>query len=585
MAMEANMLLKRLAEYSDRLESRPTLYAEAPVRYIIELDSNGNLLTPEPVDTADPNDPRTRRGQRRLVPQIQRSSGIKPILFASNSEYTLGLGRKNSRAARVEECHRAYLELLRRCAEHTELSEVRVVYRFLENDALSRLKLGEDFDRGATITFRVGDTFPADMPAVRHFWADEHDPANTQHEKTHVMQCVVCGETRLVLSRLQAKIKGIRGGQTSGTALISANAEAFESYGLQASLVAPTCARCGECFTRAANDLLACEANHIVTAGSVFIFWTREPSDFSFRDFLASPRPEQVQALIDSVRTGRVAAEFNDSAFYAAALSASGGRVVVRDWIDTTVSQVRANLTAWFERQSIVGTFGEEPRPFGLTALAGATVRELRDLRPPIPRALLRSAMTGAPLPFNLLYEAVRRTRAEQTVTHSRATLIKLVLCSRPEATGEDKMVHLDSKNQDPAYLCGRLLAVLEQAQRLAISRIGAGATIVSRFFGTASSAPLSVFPRLLRGVQPHLAKLERDRRGAYLALQRRMEEIIDGIDAFPSTLTLEEQGLFSLGYYHQRAHDRAQAKEAKAFKGASENEVPEATRDEKQGE
>jgi CRISPR-associated protein Csd1 len=194
----------------------------------------------------------------------------------------------------------------------------------------------------------------------------------------------------------------------------------------------------------------------------------------------------------------------------------------------------------------------------------------LRDLRPPVPRALLRAALTGAPLPFDLLYEAVRRNRAEQTVTQPRAALIKLVLRSVTGATKEDAMVRLNPDNPNPAYLCGRLLAVLEQAQRLAIP--GIGATIVSRFFGTASSAPLSVFPRLLRGVQPHLAKLERDRRGAYVALQRRLEEIMGGIGSFPPTLTLEEQGLFSLGYYHQRAHDRAQAKEARAARDARGN-------------
>jgi CRISPR-associated protein Csd1 len=561
------MLLKRLAEYSERLESRPNLYAETAVRYIVELDSAGHLVRPEPVDTSDPATPRTKRGQRRLMPQIQRSSGVKPILFADKAEYTLGMLSGLPKPEGVAKRHRAYMEILARCAERTELPEVRAVRRFLEDAPLSRLKLGEDFDRAATMTFRVDGVVPSDLPAVQRFWADEHDPANSNGGEARTMQCIVCGETRPVLSRLQAKIKGIPGGQTSGTALISANAEAFESYGLQASLIAPTCARCGEDFTRAANDLLRKEANHLIIGGSAFIFWTREPSEFSFRDFLTTPQPEQVRSLIESVRTGRPAADFKDGAFYAAALSASGGRVVVRDWIDSTIGQVRASLSRWFERQSIVGPFGEPPRPFGITALSGATVREPRDLGPPTPRALIRAALTGAPLPFDLLYEAVRRNRAEQRVTHARAALIKLVIRSGPGAAMEDMMASLDSENQNPAYLCGRLLAVLEQAQRLAVNP---RATIVARFFGTASSAPLSVFPRLLRGAQAHLAKLERDRRGAYLALQRRMEEIIGGISGFPATLTLEEQGLFSLGYYHQRAHDRAQAKEARAAREAA---------------
>jgi CRISPR-associated protein Csd1 len=560
------VLLKRLAEYSERLGLRPTLYADAAVRYIVELDSSGRLLRPEPVDISDPTTLRTKRGQRRLMPQIQRTSGVKPILFADKAEYTLGMVFDSPKPERVAERHRAYMELLGRCTDRTELPEVRAVRRFLEDTPLSRLKLGDDFDPGATMTFRVDGVFPSDLAAVKRFWADEHDPANSDGGRAQPMQCIVCGETRPVLPRLQGRVKGIPGGQTSGTSIISANAEAFESYGLQASLIAPTCAQCGEKFTRAANELLGNEANHLVVGGSVFIFWTREPSAFSFRDFLTNPHPEQVRSLIESVRSGRGAADFEGSAFYAAALSASGGRVVVRDWIDSTIGQVRANLGRWFERQSIVGPIGDPPRPFGIAALAGATVRELRDLGPLTSRALIRSALTGAQLPFDLLYEGVRRNRAEQRMTHARAALMKLVFRTRHGAAMEDRMVILNSEEQNPAYLCGRLLAVLEQAQRLAVNP---KSTIVARFFGTASSAPLSVFPRLLRGAQAHLAKLERDRRGAYLALQRRMEEVMAGIGNFPATLTLEEQGLFSLGYYHQRAHDRARARDARAAREA----------------
>lgn len=136
-------------------------------------------------------------------------------------------------------------------------------------------------------------------------------------------------------------------------------------------------------------------------------------------------------------------------------------------------------------------------------------------------------------------------------------------------------MVRLDPAHPEPAYHCGRLLAVLEQAQRLAVP--GVKATIVDRFYGTASAAPASVFSRLLRGAQPHLAKLERDRPNAYQALQRRLEAIMAVLTGFPSTLTLEQQGLFALGYYHQRAYDRAQARAAserrKAGLAASESD------------
>ncbi len=284
---------------------------------------------------------------------------------------------------------------------------------------------------------------------------------------------------------------------------------------------------------------------------------------FSFRDYFDQPQPEQVRALLDTVRSGRAMPEVDDTAFYATVLSGSGGRAVVRDWIDTTVGEAKRHLGDWFAAQRIVGPYGEEPQPLGLYSLAAATVRDARtDLAPPTPRALWRAALTGTPLPLGLLFQAVRRIRAEQAITRQRAALMKLVLLSQPDReTEEDTMVQLDPAQTRPAYHCGRLLAVLEEVQRLAVP--GAKATIVDRFFGTASSAPASVFGRLLRGAQPHLAKLERDRPGAYRALQRRLEEVQAGLASFPRTLGLEDQGLFALGYYHQRAHDRAQAQAA----------------------
>ena len=99
------------------------------------------------------------------------------------------------------------------------------------------------------------------------------------------------GKERPVLDRLQAKIKGVPGGQTSGTALISANAAAFESYGLRGSLIAPTCADCGEKFTLALNELLVKESAHKVLGGSVMIFWTRNEVEFDLFGPITEPTP------------------------------------------------------------------------------------------------------------------------------------------------------------------------------------------------------------------------------------------------------------------------------------------------------
>lgn len=567
------MLLQRLVDYTHRpgFDLPPTLYSELAVRYIIDLDNDGRFLGM--TDTADPSSPRTKRGQLHLVPEVQRAVGIRPLLLCDKPDYVLGFVTEKARPDRVQDCHRAFKDLVGRCGDATGEPSVVAVQRYIENDPVSHTTLPADFIPADRIMFRVDGVLPVDLPSVRSFWAAENDPAQRD---AAVMQCLICGRELPVLERLQGKIKGVPGGQTSGTSIISANAEAFESYGLTASLIAPTCADCGERFTKAANSLLAGRENRIVLAGAAFIWWTREEIGFNFTELISDPQPEQVLALMETVRTGRSLPAMDETKFYASVLTGSGGRAVVRDWIDTTVGNVKANLASWFQVQAIVDAYGEPPRSLGLTALAGATVRTLSDVPRPTTRAILRAALTGTPLPLDLLFQAVRRNRAEQTVTRSRAALIKLVLSSQPEhSTWEETMVRLDPENPSTAYRCGRLLAVLEDAQRRAIP--GINATIVDRFFGTASSAPAAVFPRLVRGAQPHLAKLERDNRGAYFGLQRRLEEILGGLElrkigalysGFPATLTLQEQGVFSLGYYHQRAFDRAQAREAAARRG-----------------
>ena len=553
------MLLQKLVEYNQRQERRPSLYGEGPVRYIVHLDRDGRYQGPL-IDTAIESDRRTRRGQLRLIPQVQRAASIRPLLMADKADYTFGHVDEGKSADRAKRCHQAYVDLVDRCATETGEPDVSSVLSFLRNDPLSQIKPDETFDPSGIITFAVENRVVVDHPAVQAFWASENAVSG---DGSTTMQCLVCGNRRPALERLQGKIKGIPGGQTSGTSVISANEDAFLSYGRRASLISPTCSECGEGFTRGLNALLASEQNRFTSGNGAFVFWTRDETDFDFFASIDAPEPDQVRALLESVSRGRWTS-VDDEPFYALSLSASGGRAVVRDWIDTTVGHARQQLARWFDRQHITPWSEDNSRYYGLRALAFATVREPRELPVTTLRSLFRAAFTGNPVPWDILYQAVRRNRAEQTVTRPRAALIKLVLLSHKTDCEDDYMVQLDTDNADPAYLCGRLLAVLEEVQRAAMP--GVNATIVDRFYGTASTAPQSVFSRLLKGAQAHLSKLARDNRAAHGALQNRLEDVLSRIDAkdnFPRTMNLEQQGLFSLGYYHQRAHSRAQARES----------------------
>ena len=575
------MLLTKLKEYADdRIPDHlrlPPLYGNTPVASVVTIDEGGRALSPRPISRVDSSTQRAKRGLDMAAPEVQRAAGIKPLLLADNGEYTFGLARDPKKQERVNRAHAAYLELLDNCAFETEEPAVLAVKRFFELGGSSQLELGEQWDNGLKVTFEVVlengcRQRPIDLPSVQEFWLRVNSPA------TGKAQCLVCGESKPVLDRLQSKVKGIRGGQSSGTSIISANSPAFESYGLEASRNAPTCAMCGEAFTRALNSLLADERSSIAVAGATFVFWTRKQVGFDFGAYMREPDPAEVRALLDSVRRGPGSAPVDQTAFYAASLSASGGRAVVRDWIDTTVADAKESVARWFSLQRIADPRqddpgGASPRPLSLFRLAASTVRTPNDLAVSTPRTLFRAALECVPLPLEIAFQAVRRCRAERGVTRPRAALIKLVLLSQDaQPPEEDYMVALEPEHPSPAYHCGRLLAVIEDVQRAALPKVKA--TIVDRYYGAASATPAVVFGALLRGAQPHLAKLERDRRGAYVNLDRRLQEVMSRIGDWPSTLPLREQALFSLGYYHQRAHNRAESISRRARRGEDETEA-----------
>jgi CRISPR-associated protein Csd1 len=572
------MLLERLREYSERLDLPPTMYDKMRIKWLIDLDLEGRFLGfVQTEGTGKKND----RGKEYMAPHVGKTSGVKARLLAENGEYVLGIARDPQKRAKVAERHQKFVMQARKCAITTKEPVVEAVLRFLDNLDLTKLRVPSDLNPAHNLTFRVEGTLPITLKSVQEYWS-----ANATSDEDHdlelnetYMECLICGELKQPVRRLQFKIKRIPGKQTSSMVLISANQKAFESYGLEESLIAPTCRDCGERFSKAANALIEDERTHITVGPLVYLFWTKDDLGFSMASLLSRPEPDEVRALIASAFSGqRIATEAYSAPFYATAFSASGSRVVVRDWLETTVEDAKRNLARWFQLQAIIGDWGDpDAPPFpiqgyfrresnywveGLVECVVPKVKGRRDtqrLNPNIPRTLLQMALKGGSLPLGILIQTVKRIQAEQGVTRNQAALIKMVLLSwQPDVIQEGTMYQLDASNQNASYLCGRLLAVLETIQREAIP--SAKATIIDRFFGTASSAPASVFGKLIRGMQPHLGKLRKERRATYEALARKLEEIQVGLCTFPKVLTLEEQGRFALGYYHQRASDRAEA-------------------------
>jgi CRISPR-associated protein Csd1 len=261
--------------------------------------------------------------------------------------------------------------------------------------------------------------------------------------------------------------------------------------------------------------------------------------------------------------------------FYALCVTSNQSRLVVRSWMETTVGRVRRHLADYFEAQRMVGPDGDDS-PHGVTALGGATVRELNDMAPQTIPALLEFALSGRPLPTYLLHRTVQRARADtdNRMTRPRAALMRLVFESQRLSSSTEVPIvspELDVQNTDPAYLCGRLLAVLEEVQRAA--QPGINTTLVDKYFGTACSAPATVFGTLMRHAQSHLGKLRKNNEPAYHALQKRLMAVADMLpaDGFPRTLSLQDQAVFSLGYYQQMAARRRRMREHAAAKNSSD--------------
>ncbi|WP_448534630.1 type I-C CRISPR-associated protein Cas8c/Csd1 [Parathermosynechococcus lividus] len=586
-------VLKNYAE--ERLDLPPSMYGENTIAWLIELDSAGRFQGITPLKSKD-----AKRGQKFITPHIGRTSGVKPKLLADTAEYVLGIARAHSKAERVAECHRQFVALVEACALQTQEPSVQAILAFYQSGAeIDRAKAAllaeKDFEAGDGVMFRVaGHIQPADarsrLTSIEQFW-QRHSAATGDTDAkavadSPIMTCLVTGKETQVAKRMPFMIKGLIGGQSSGVAMVSANAKAFTSYGLEGSLTSPISPDAAEKFAKALNHLLADEQSRLHLSETTYVFWTREKTTFNVMTLLTQPRAQEVANLLNSVKTGKQASSFDQcraNEFYALALRANKSRVVVCDWLETTIPHVQEQLTAWFEFQRLVSPEGGQPHFFSVYALAASLYRDReaarKEMSGRVVTALMRLALYGDRLPEELLATLVRRNCAERTITYPRAVLLKLIFLSNTRR--KPLMTNMHQLNPDPclegtdlaAYTCGRLLALLELVQQRALGSVNT--TLVDRYYGAASNTPAVAFPPLLRGARSHLAKLRKEKGGLARRLEEALEEVVSQLMTFPKTLNLQQQGLFSLGYYHQRAEHRRQAQAAKASQDDSEASLP----------
>ena len=387
--------------------------------------------------------------------------------------------------------------------------------------------------------------------------------------------CQVTGRVSGISQSVKTKVKGLVPiGCRADAYLVTGldSADSFNLVGAEASMVSPEGI---DGFTRALNALIGNDFPSQRTSyrvnGIMVLFWTREKHDHSMMT-LFDPEPDQVRFLLESASRGVQSSQASSDAFYMLTLGGNSARVVVRDYLETTVDRIHLNLAAWFKELTIADLSkegnGYSSSRVPLWMLANATAMDSDGVAPDTPARLLQAAIQRTPISDSILNACLRRLRADGASGFylARMSLIKLYLLRKGLPVTET----LDPSENDPAYIYGRLLSIFEQIQYDALGDVNAN--VVDKFYATFSASPGLVFSRLFANAQNHLRKLKSEKPGAAVNSERLLSEVVTMLNASPPSmrLSLQDQGRFAIGYYHQKAKRFQDIAESKAKKAAS---------------
>jgi len=556
------MILQALKEYYDRKPELPRIGFELKdIPFVIVLDDDG---VPVGLNETAEGQGRARRAKSFLVPQaVKRSVGIVANTLWDNPEYVLGVSLKGD-AERAAEQHAAFQRNIAHLGDIPDAGLASVRKFLAREDKVSLLEAFSEswqklIETGANVTFQLaGETrIVLESPNVQAALR----VARSSGGKGETL-CIVSGAED-DLERLHAAIKGVWGAQTSGANIVSFNQAAFRSFGKDQGANSPIGKAAAFAYTTALNHLLGKGSRQRMQVGDTStVFWSSRETHFEsdVADFFGEPPKDDpdrgtraVEGLFKSVQTGAFSAEDGNTKFYVLGLAPNASRIAIRFWISDTIPSMAAKFCQHFEDIKIVhGPRDRDTLSLFRLLVSTAVLGKSENIAPNVAGETMRSVLAGLPYPQTLLQAAIRRIRAEHEVTHPRAALIKACLnrslrFNNPQEKEEMK-VSLDASNLNSGYRLGRLFATLEKIQ--AEASPGINATIRDKFYGAASSTPVTVFGSLMRLKNHHLAKLENP--GRRVNFEKLIGEIVEGIGDFPPHLRIEDQGRFAIGYYHQ---------------------------------
>lgn len=597
------MILQALTRYYDILSQDPESaiappgYSTAGVSFALNISAKGKLLDVFPLLTAEQRGKKTFDVPRRMIvpEQVKKTSGISSNFLCENSAYVLGISDKHADKPefgiqRFEAFRQFHKDLLTKA----DCGAARAVIAFLDGYDPRKGRVHpaiadhlETLLKGGNLVFRFRGAFVHEDAVIRQVWE------TYKAGKDAVMgQCLVTGEIAPI-ARLHASLKGIRHANPTGASLVGFNAPAYESYNREQGQNSPVSEKATFAYTTALNYLLSrANDNKKFTIGdTTVVYWAESEKKDYANAFASLFEPEYVEEP-PAVQGGRKRAEGRmkevvekvrrvqaldtrhlldgldgSTRFYVLGLAPNAARISVRFFLTDPFQKIVDRMMQHYRDLEIIKEFDNQPTYITVRHILDETVSKKardQDAAPLMAGAVFRSILTGAPYPAALYYALINRIRADmddsqkgiRKINYVRAAVIKAFLIRKYRNQSQNPIqevlcMSLNEQSTLPAYVLGRLFAVLEKVQQEAVPNLNA--TIKDRYFTTACASPASVFPVLLRLSQHHISKAEFG-----YASDRRIQDILGLLDVeknpIPARLSLDEQGIFILGYYHQRA-------------------------------
>lgn len=575
------MILSALTDYYEQLLKEEKVgkdgWSFAKVSYAITIDESGRVRGIQPLMKQE------KRGKKEvLVPVLRlaplqkgRSSKILPFFMCDNAKYLLGawspsgdLETDEKNRKQAKDYFEASANYHKDILKNTDSTFAKSVCRFFEtwNFEKNKDEFGVDLDKvlaASNLIFRSFETTKELLSdtEIQEVWDDSY------HKRTEqkIGRCLVTGKVAPV-ARLHPLLKGVRGAQSSGAALVSFNGSAFESYGKEQGDNAPVSEYVATAYGQALNYLLTDAAHHRMLGDTTVVFWADvEENENGYAHFLAEfmgdldeSEEQKLLTVMDVITKGKectyeAGTLKPETKFYILGLAPNAARLSVRFFYNSTFGDMVSNIKRHYERLEIERPVYEKKEYPSIPDILYETVNKKaknKQAQPILVGALMRSILEDGRYPAALYSHIMLRIHSERMLNRNRAAVLKAyIMKNYPEKKEVVNSMKLNEDTDYLPYVLGRLFAVLEDIQKSAIKK----ETLRERYFNAASSTPAVVFPQLIKLSNSHMRVLGRENKGLQVKKEKELEQLFDKIHSnFPARLSLEDQGIFMIGYYHQ---------------------------------